>query len=179
MTASFKITCVTHQHIIVVFCEMKKYSLLDSYQHFAETHCLHLITENCSLHFQKPTGTFQITCNSDLCSCIFYIWKVKKVKMSLCLTSPNTIQWRHVMMWRCSLPFLASALDGNEYLASYPSHFILQGKNLWHSLDRRLGEHQSQSWCCRQEKNPAMPGFRPGPSSPNLYRATLAPFSAY
>jgi hypothetical protein len=36
-------------------------------------------------------------------------------------------------------PFLISALDGGEWLASHSSHLTPQGKNPWHPLDRRLG----------------------------------------
>jgi hypothetical protein len=43
------------------------------------------------------------------------------------------------------------ALDGSEWSASCPGHFI-QGKRPWYPLDRRLGGPQSWSGCGRKEK---------------------------
>jgi hypothetical protein len=41
--------------------------------------------------------------------------------------------------------FISLVLDGGDWSASCPIHFIPWGKNLQYPLDRRLG--RSQSWC--------------------------------
>jgi hypothetical protein len=43
-------------------------------------------------------------------------------------------------------------------------------KSLWYPLDRRVGAPQSWSRHCGEEKNLALPGMEPGPSSPSLYQ---------
>jgi hypothetical protein len=53
-------------------------------------------------------------------------------------------------------PFLTSELDGNEWSASCPGYFT----------PRWLGEPQSLSGLCGEEKNLALPGIEPGPSNP-------------
>jgi hypothetical protein len=40
------------------------------------------------------------------------------------------------------------------------------GESPWYPLDRRLGGPQSWSGHCGEEKNLALPGIKPGPSSP-------------
>jgi hypothetical protein len=57
---------------------------------------------------------------------------------------------------------LTSALDGGEWSASPPGRFTPQGKNLWYSLDRRLGGPQSHSERGGEEKNSQPPpGIEP------------------
>jgi hypothetical protein len=69
-------------------------------------------------------------------------------------------------------PFLTSAVDGGEWSASRPGRFIARGRSPRYPLDRRLGGPQGQSGRCGEEKNLAVPGIEPGPSSPSLYRRT-------
>jgi hypothetical protein len=44
------------------------------------------------------------------------------------------------------------------------------GKITWYPLDRRMGGPQIRSRHCGREKNHALPGIQPGPSSPSPYR---------
>jgi hypothetical protein len=46
-------------------------------------------------------------------------------------------------------------------------------------LDRKLSEPQSQSGRCREDKNTALPGIEPGPSSASLYRLGYPNFYRY
>jgi hypothetical protein len=52
---------------------------------------------------------------------------------------------------------LTLALDGGEWSASCPRHFIPQEKSPWYLLDRRLGGPQSCSGCGGEEKNSQPP----------------------
>jgi hypothetical protein len=48
--------------------------------------------------------------------------------------------------------YTTSALDGGEWLASFPSHFTL-GERIPSLHYLSLGESHSQSECCGEEKN--------------------------
>jgi hypothetical protein len=61
--------------------------------------------------------------------------------------------------------FLTLALDKGEWSATRPCCFTPQGKSPGYPLDRWLGGPQSQSGRCGDEKNLALPGIKPGPSS--------------
>jgi hypothetical protein len=103
-----------------------------------------------------------------------------QVKMSLCLTRHYAINTyfcliKHYAMktyWDVELylhTFLTSAVDGGEWSASRPGHFIPRGKNPRYPLDRMLGGSQSPSGRNGgREKIPSLPlpGIEPRSSSP-------------
>jgi hypothetical protein len=80
------------------------------------------------------------------------------------------MQWRHTGEWGYSSTILDLGtrwrwLVSFTLLPLYP-----RGKSPRHPLDRRLGGRQSRCGCCGEEKNLALPGIEPGPSSQSLYR---------
>jgi hypothetical protein len=85
-----------------------------------------------------------------------------KVKLSLCLINYAS---RHEDVWGSggkAPPFLTSALDGVESLASRP-----QEKSPTYPLDGRQCGPQSRSGCCGKEKNVLpLPGIEPRTSQP-------------
>jgi hypothetical protein len=66
-------------------------------------------------------------------------------------------------------PFLTSVLDGGEWPASRICRFTTEKYITQYPLDR-LGGPQSQSGRCGGHKNLSLPGIKPGPSTPSLYR---------
>jgi hypothetical protein len=62
--------------------------------------------------------------------------------------------------------FLTVAVDGGDWSATRLCRFTPRGKSPQSPLDRSLGEPQSRSGRCGEEKDLALPEIEPGSSSP-------------
>jgi hypothetical protein len=83
-----------------------------------------------------------------------------------------TVLWRHVGEWRYSSTFLNLSTRWRWVVSFTPLPLYPRGKSPRYPLDRRLGEPQSRSGPCEQEKNLALPGIEPGPELPNHFLFT-------
>jgi hypothetical protein len=72
--------------------------------------------------------------------------------------------------WRYSSSFLDLGTRWRRVVSFTPLPLYPRKKSPRYPLDRRLGGLQSRSGRCGEEKNLALQGIEPEPSSPSLYR---------
>jgi hypothetical protein len=96
---------------------------------------------------------------------LFHLHKSKK--LSLCLISYALCDEDVWGSEGIAPPFLTSALDGSGELHT-PAALPLGEEPPQYPLNKRLSGPQSRSGRCGEQKNHALPGIEPGPSSPSL-----------
>jgi hypothetical protein len=76
------------------------------------------------------------------------------------------MSWRHMEESRYSSTILDLGIRWRWIVSFTPLPLYPRGNGLRFPLDGRLGEPQSRSGCCGEEKNVALLGIEPRPSSP-------------
>jgi hypothetical protein len=94
----------------------------------------------------------------------------------LVLNLLDSMPWKYMGKWRYSSTILDLGTRWRWVVSFISVTLYPRWKNPRYPLERRLGGPQIQSGLCGEEKNHALPGTEPVPSSPSLYRLSC-PFS--
>jgi hypothetical protein len=87
-----------------------------------------------------------------------------------------SVLWKHMGEYGYSSSILDLVIRWRWVVSFRPLPLYLRGKSPRYPLDRRLRGPQSPPKRCEEEKNLALPGIEPGPSSPLLYQLSYPDF---